>query len=80
MKLTPVDWAIVASYFALSTGVGLYFTRRSRMSPNCQARAVASPDSPGRVIAVISVQSITPSGILLSFKGELLVVGQARAI
>jgi hypothetical protein len=50
------------------------------MSPNCQARAVASPDSPGRVIAVISVQSITPSGILLSFKGELLVVGQARAI
>ena len=28
MKLTPVDWAIVASYFALSTGVGLYFTRR----------------------------------------------------
>src|ERR1700689_4672586 len=32
MKLTPVDWAIVASYFALSTGVGLYFTRRGGAS------------------------------------------------
>ncbi len=32
MKLTPVDWAIVASYFALSTGVGMYFTRRGGAS------------------------------------------------
>jgi Na+/proline symporter len=32
MKLTPVDWAIVASYFALSTCVGLYFTRRGGAS------------------------------------------------
>ena len=32
MKLTPVDWAIVASYFALSTGVGMYFTRRGGSS------------------------------------------------
>jgi Na+/proline symporter len=34
MKLTPIDWAIVASYFALSTGVGLYFTRRGGASLN----------------------------------------------
>lgn len=28
MNLTPIDWAIVAGYFALSTGIGLFFTRR----------------------------------------------------
>jgi SSS family solute:Na+ symporter len=28
MNLTLVDWAIVASYFALSTAIGLYFTKR----------------------------------------------------
>ena len=32
MKLTLIDWAIVAGYFALSTGVGLYFTRRGGAS------------------------------------------------
>ncbi|MBI1808965.1 MAG: Na+:solute symporter [Gemmatimonadetes bacterium] len=28
MTLTVVDWAIVASYFLLSAGIGLYFTKR----------------------------------------------------
>ena len=28
MNLGPVDWAIVCAYFALSTGIGFYFTRR----------------------------------------------------
>ena len=28
MNLTLTDWAIVASYFALSTAIGLYFTKR----------------------------------------------------
>jgi Na+/proline symporter len=28
MTVSPVDWAIVAAYFALSIGFGLYFTRR----------------------------------------------------
>src|SRR6266496_4301522 len=28
MNLTAIDWAIVASYFLLSTGIGLLFTRR----------------------------------------------------
>ena len=28
MTITPLDWTIVAAYFALSTGIGLYFTRR----------------------------------------------------
>jgi Na+/proline symporter len=28
MTITPLDWAIVASYFLLSTGIGLYFTKR----------------------------------------------------
>lgn len=28
MNLTLVDWAIVVSYFALSTAIGLYFTKR----------------------------------------------------
>ncbi len=28
MNLTSIDWAIVAAYFALSTGIGLYFTKR----------------------------------------------------
>jgi len=28
MNLTFTDWAIVASYFALSTAIGLYFTKR----------------------------------------------------
>ncbi len=28
MNLTLIDWAIVASYFALSTIIGLYFTKR----------------------------------------------------
>ncbi len=34
MNLSPVDWMIVAGYFALSTGVGLYFTRRGGTSLN----------------------------------------------
>ncbi|MEP7085944.1 MAG: sodium:solute symporter family protein [Gemmatimonadota bacterium] len=28
MKLTAIDWAIVAAYFTLSTGIGFYFTKR----------------------------------------------------
>ena len=28
MNLTTVDWLIVASYFVLSTGIGMYFTKR----------------------------------------------------
>jgi len=32
MNLTFIDWAIVASYFALSTAVGLYFTKRGGAS------------------------------------------------
>jgi len=28
MNLSPIDWAIVAGYFALSTAIGLYFTKR----------------------------------------------------
>ncbi|MFI5244079.1 MAG: sodium:solute symporter family protein [Gemmatimonadales bacterium] len=28
MHISPLDWAIVASYFLLSTGIGLYFTKR----------------------------------------------------
>ena len=32
MNLTPIDWAIVGGYFALSIGVGLYFTRRGGAS------------------------------------------------
>jgi solute:Na+ symporter, SSS family len=34
MNLTPIDWAIVGGYFALSTGIGLYFTRRGGASLN----------------------------------------------
>ena len=34
MNLSPVDWMIVAGYFALSMGVGLYFTRRGGTSLN----------------------------------------------
>ncbi len=34
MNLSPVDWIIVAGYFAMSTGVGLYFTRRGGASLN----------------------------------------------
>ena len=28
MALTAIDWAIVAGYFLLSVGIGLYFTKR----------------------------------------------------
>ncbi|MFI5257053.1 MAG: sodium:solute symporter family protein, partial [Gemmatimonadales bacterium] len=28
MNLTPIDWAIVIAYFALSMGIGLYFTKK----------------------------------------------------
>ena len=28
MTLQPIDWAIVAAYFVLSMGIGLYFTKR----------------------------------------------------
>src|SRR5205085_923577 len=28
MNLSPIDWAIVFGYFALSTGIGFYFTKR----------------------------------------------------
>ena len=28
MTMTTIDWAIVASYFLLSTGIGFYFTKR----------------------------------------------------
>src|ERR1035437_7982455 len=28
MHISPVDWAIVAAYFVLSTGIGLWFTKR----------------------------------------------------
>src|SRR5258706_6012271 len=32
MTFSPVDWAIVAAYFVLSIGLGLYFTRRGGQS------------------------------------------------
>ena len=32
MKLSSIDWAIVAGYFLLSAGIGLYFTRRGGAS------------------------------------------------
>jgi Na+/proline symporter len=32
MTLSPVDWAIVAAYFLLSAGIGLWFTRRGSES------------------------------------------------
>jgi Na+/proline symporter len=32
MTLTAVDWLIVAAYFAFTTGIGLYFTRRASES------------------------------------------------
>jgi len=28
MRLTAIDWAIVAAYFLISTGIGFYFTKR----------------------------------------------------
>jgi Na+/proline symporter len=28
MRLTAIDWAIVAAYFMISTGIGFYFTKR----------------------------------------------------
>src|ERR1019366_1833416 len=28
MHISPIDWAIVAAYFALSTGIGFWFTKR----------------------------------------------------
>src|SRR5512140_1205308 len=28
MRLTAIDWAIVAAYFLVSTGIGFYFTKR----------------------------------------------------
>ncbi len=34
MNLTPIDWAIVAGYFVLSAGIGLYFTARGGESLN----------------------------------------------
>jgi solute:Na+ symporter, SSS family len=32
MNLTPLDWAIVAGYFVLSTGIGLLFTKKGGAS------------------------------------------------
>jgi solute:Na+ symporter, SSS family len=32
MNLTPLDWSIVAGYFALSTGIGLLFTKKGGAS------------------------------------------------
>ncbi len=32
MTLSPIDWAIVAAYFVLSTSIGLYFTKRGGAS------------------------------------------------
>jgi solute:Na+ symporter, SSS family len=34
MTLTPVDWGIVLLYFALTIGIGFYFTRRGGSSVN----------------------------------------------
>jgi Na+/proline symporter len=34
MALTAIDWAIVAAYFMLSVGIGLYFTKRGGESLN----------------------------------------------
>jgi solute:Na+ symporter, SSS family len=34
MAITPIDWAIVAAYFILSVGIGLYFTKRGGESLN----------------------------------------------
>jgi SSS family solute:Na+ symporter len=34
MALTAIDWAIVAAYFVLSVGIGLYFTKRGGESLN----------------------------------------------
>jgi SSS family solute:Na+ symporter len=32
MLLTPLDWLVIASYFALNIGIGLYYARRARTS------------------------------------------------
>jgi len=32
--VTAIDWAIVAAYFILSVGIGLYFTKRGGESLN----------------------------------------------
>jgi SSS family solute:Na+ symporter len=32
MTLTPVDWTVIAAYFALNLGIGLYYARRARGS------------------------------------------------
>ena len=32
MKLAAIDFAILAGYFALSLGVGLYFARKAKRS------------------------------------------------
>lgn len=32
MKITPLDWAIIAAYFALSLAIGLYYARRAGRS------------------------------------------------
>jgi SSS family solute:Na+ symporter len=34
MKLTLIDWAIIAAYFVLSLAIGLYYTRRASRSVN----------------------------------------------
>src|SRR5213593_3651668 len=34
MAITAIDWAIVAAYFILSVGIGLYFTKRGGESLN----------------------------------------------
>lgn len=34
MNISPIDWAIVAAYFLLSTGIGLLFTKRGGESLN----------------------------------------------
>src|SRR5688572_14783031 len=32
MRLTTLDWSIIAAYFLLSLGIGLYYTRRAGQS------------------------------------------------
>src|SRR4029078_1647998 len=34
MTLTPLDWLVIAAYFALNLAIGLYYARRARGSTN----------------------------------------------
>lgn len=73
--MTSTDWLVVALYFVLMLGIGLYFTRQA--SQSIAAYFVSGRSLPWWVIALSAVATYTDAGLapavtMLTYQGGLL--------